>query len=413
MDLLGGYNSDSDSDESNAPVAVKVTRMMTPKKLPPASESKADKKKRVMGKKLLKLSSVLPEHILNQLQQAGGGKSKSNGTDDDNSDSSGDEDEMPRRKTTPKAATAPARDYSKDEGIMGLLSALSKSNASASRKPSKILGSTELYSEKSDEEPSAISSPEPLEKPKAKATTSEPLGAAFLTTTVETVVRKKKEPAAVRSIHGDSTSTTSVHVSNPKPSVPRPTARIAPPQPRVQTASSLRSAAPAVRHPYTMHAQSRQPANYEPTQHYNPQQPQRGYQHQQQPKKKKPLSRKRQMEQMLRAGKLDQVEGDHQLSGVNHVYTMEGDAALPTAATSHTSSAGVRVVPTGSYDPSLGSTSMSTDVTSRQKTTNQLNSLLANAASLESHRAQNPQYHLGVAKKAGSHRATAKRKYGW
>ena len=119
------------------------------------------------------------------------------------------------------------------------------------------------------------------------------------------------------------------------------------------------------------------------------------------------------MEQMLRAGKLDQVKGDHQLSGVSHVYTMEGDALPPAAATSHTSSAGVRVVPTGSYDPSLGATSMSTDVTSRQKTTNQLNSLLANAASLESHRAQNPQYHLGVAKKAGSQRATAKRKYGW
>jgi len=105
MDLLGGYNSDSDSDESNppvaaAPVAPKPTVPAKNVKLPPLTkkvESKADKKKRVMGKKLLKLSSVLPQHILNQLQQSGGGssKAKSNHSDSDDvdSDSSSDEDD--------------------------------------------------------------------------------------------------------------------------------------------------------------------------------------------------------------------------------------------------------------------------------------------------------------------------------
>jgi hypothetical protein len=122
------------------------------------------------------------------------------------------------------------------------------------------------------------------------------------------------------------------------------------------------------------------------------------------------------MEQMLRAGRLDQVQGDHELSGVSHVYHQDADLHAGSAAMSSSSSGvGVRVVPTGAYDSSLGKTAVTTDVTSRQKTSNQLNSLLANAASLESHRAQNPQYHLmgGARGKSGSHRATAKRKYGW
>ncbi len=119
------------------------------------------------------------------------------------------------------------------------------------------------------------------------------------------------------------------------------------------------------------------------------------------------------MEQMLRAGKLDQVQGDHQLEGGSHFYNMNQDGmAMPAAASLH-QQAGVRVVPTGSYNPSLGSNSMSTDVTSRQKGTNQLNSLLANAASLEQERAQNPQYHLQMAAKAKGRRSTAKRTYGW
>lgn len=118
------------------------------------------------------------------------------------------------------------------------------------------------------------------------------------------------------------------------------------------------------------------------------------------------------MEQMLRAGKLDQVEGDHQLEGVSHEYNLGGDAAAAAASMMASSAAGVRVVPMGSYDPSLGATSMSTTVTSRQKNTNQLNSLLANAASLETKRVQNPHL-MGQQGKRGLHNAAMKRKYGW
>lgn len=118
------------------------------------------------------------------------------------------------------------------------------------------------------------------------------------------------------------------------------------------------------------------------------------------------------MEQMLRAGKLDQIEGDHQLEGIAHDYNLDGDAAAAAASIMTSSAAGVRVVPTSSYDPSLGATSVSTKVTSRQKNSNQLNSLLASAASLETKRVQNPQL-MGQQGKRGLHNAAMKRKYGW
>ena len=117
---------------------------------------------------------------------------------------------------------------------------------------------------------------------------------------------------------------------------------------------------------------------------------------------------------MLRAGKLNEVQGDHELQGVAHVYNQQGEHPSSVAVSSTGSSSEVRVVPTGSYDATTGATSASTNVSSRQKNSNQLNSLLANAASLESQRAQNPQFQsMSGAGKSGSHRASAKRKYGW
>ena len=450
MDLLGGYDSDSDSDQSNDEklhVAVKTSSTTTSipvrsaqdtKHHPPTKsvsnkpKSKADRKKRVMGKKLLKLSSVLPEHILNQLQQGGGGSSKEKynaGNDSDDSsddDSENDDIKKPasRRKTaTPSAASS--KDYSRDEGLMGLLSDLSKSSSSASsRKPSssQILGSDKNFSPfvKEEEDPPATqqSPPRSTERPKAPTTTttkSEPLGAAFLTTTVETTIRKRKGPATVRNIHEDTTisppdgtrATTSVHAPKQESSVPRPTISNVVPKPRITP--SVRTAAPPIRAPSAPY----RPNNVYPSSAvaYGQMRP-RSLQQQQPTKKKKPLSRKKQMEQMLRAGKLDEIEGDRQLEGGAHEYNLDGDAAAAAASMMASSAAGVRVVPTSSYDPSLGGTSMSTKVTSRQKNTNQLNSLLANAASLETKRIQNPQL-MGQKGKRGLHNAAMKRKYGW
>ena len=68
MDLLGGYDSNSDSD------AEPIAPAPQPPVMPNKSIAMEDKKKKSnlkRGKKLLKLSSVLPEHIWNQLSKGG------------------------------------------------------------------------------------------------------------------------------------------------------------------------------------------------------------------------------------------------------------------------------------------------------------------------------------------------------
>lgn len=87
-------------------------------------------------------------------------------------------------------------------------------------------------------------------------------------------------------------------------------------------------------------------------------------------------------------------------------------AAAAAAANRH----GVRVVPTSTYDPSTGAMTASTSLSGKQKGKNQLNALLANAASLEASRLQNP--HLsgpggGAGGGQNAYRNNAKRKYGW
>jgi hypothetical protein len=121
------------------------------------------------------------------------------------------------------------------------------------------------------------------------------------------------------------------------------------------------------------------------------------------------MSRKRQMEQMLRAGKIHEFQGDYELEGAANVYEHSEYDSVPTYQ-GH----GLRMVPTTSYNVSTGTTIASTEISGRQRNKHQLNSLLANAASLEARRMQNP--HLGSGPSGGSgatHRASAKRKYGW
>lgn len=490
MDLLGDYNSDSDSnsgsDENKSakfPSAASVaattivktetrtkeiratqdikTRSMA--STTTATKSKTDKKRGVIGKKLLKLSAVLPEHILNKLQLSGGvikeknRKFNDNDYDSSSDDSSdGDYDNPSCRKKTTTPIAASSRDYSKDEGLMGLLNELSKSKSSSKKNPpTKVLGSDAIFSPTiggHDDEPTTpLSQPLKKEQEARSVTSSEPLGASFLTTTVETTKRNRKEPTTARIIHDNRSDrqidyrkedktvaeTAYKHTSNQIFTVPRSSSStIAPPQ-RIKPTSSLRLAAPPVSAPsktYSSHkleayaqvaSQHSRGSKQAEKNGRNDQICNQNYQDEKiinpmgegmRMKKKKKLSRKRQIEEMLRAGKLDEVQGDHELEGEAHVYKYDGDHA--GSATSMMSSSSdevrVRVVPTGSYDASSGATSLSTDVTSRQKNSNQLNSLLANAASLQSHRAQNPQFHLmGVKGKSGSHRATAKRKYGW
>jgi hypothetical protein len=394
-----------------------------------------------------------------------------NGSDNNNDESDDDNKNKKNkhRKTTPKLAPkTTTRDYSKDSGLMGMLQELSRSksiNSSSSsnknNKQSKILGGdddsipTEMDSQESKTKSTETKAASSTSESSTKSTFS--LGDAFVMATVETIKRKRtQQPTTtkVRNIHGnvgssqetqkdlkkekqqqeeeeDSSdriiSSSSTISAVPRVSstplytnrLPRPsTSTIAPPlRGRGMATSSLRPSAP-----HSGHSSTTSSSNYYNT--YTPVTQStststststasntlgggggvggKG--------KKKLLSRKRQMEQMLRAGRLDEVQGDHELQGVAHIYNAPSEYGSSSGAAATAAAVdSIRVVPTGAYDPATGTTSTSRDVTGTQKNKNQLNSLLANAAALENHRMQIG----GTSNTANAYKATAKRKYGW
>jgi hypothetical protein len=249
---------------------------------------------------------------------------------------------------------------------------------------------------------SVDSTPASIQEPSAQHSSS--LGFAFITSTVETTKRKRSKYDEVRDIHSVAP------IPLPDPSQ-RPAAKLGsstpesnfPQRPATSSMVMNRPAAPPTTY---QHHQSAAPDHAASASNNNPHSTSRGPASNSGGGKKK-LSRKRQMEQMLRAGMLDEVQGDHSVEGVASVYQPSEFDSVPPAYNSH----GVRMVPTSSYNPSTGSTTASTEITGRQRNKHQLNSLLASAASLEAQRAQNP--HLAGRTAGSSHRATAKRKYGW
>ena len=85
MDLLGGYDSNSDSSQEETPAVPKKAKLSAP----------AISKK---GKRLLKLQAVLPEHIWNQL--SGGAQA------DGELDSEEEEEEEDARRQKKKSSDA-------------------------------------------------------------------------------------------------------------------------------------------------------------------------------------------------------------------------------------------------------------------------------------------------------------------
>lgn len=489
MDLLGGYSSNSDdheSDDNDNERKTKPSSNLTPSgslsvrhgadfpttMAPTTAAAKEEEaaaaasviktpksvrnsKAKKRGKKLLKLSAVLPEHIWNQLSGASGIASSaalsSSGEADDDSDD--DDNYHPGRKgkqQTPTVAAATAKNVlptkasvtATDSGLLGLLQALPKSKSAAySSAPSSILSDddpAEPRPPRVAEEPQRVEQASPTASPPL-ASYSNSLGAAFMTSTVVTTKRNRTGPIAshVRDIHNPNSAketapssqtrkdTANEAASAARPATSTPSLASAPsftssrqplPRPSASRTSTL-PPRPGAAAPATAY---RPPSRNDvpPPPHSRPQSTSaaadaiagtgggvgRG----------RKQSRKRQMEALLRAGRLGEIQEDHRLEASSHVYVPADATGGGGGGASH----GVRVVPTTSYDVGTGGTTAGTDITGRQKNKHQLNSLLASAASLEAHRVHNP--HLGAgsggagaAGGAGSQRASAKRKYGW
>ena len=391
MDLLGGYDSNSDSD------AEPIAPAPQPPVMPNKSIAMEDKKKKSnlkRGKKLLKLSSVLPEHIWNQLSKGG-----------PQEDSDEEEDDKTKERRQPQKKRLPGD----NSDLTSLLNALPKSktgNSLLGKTPS-ILG-----------EDSASTIIQGSSSSKDKETSNDGLGSAFLSSTVE-VVRTKKSNSVVRDIHKTKPSPFVVETVDDEddedendgqldPEAKRQ--KVLPPQvvpiasvssiprPRAApTTSQIRTAAPPVASRYPPPPST----SYQAYPTASATMSSYTQQSQQQPQRSNKKSRKRQMEQMLRQGNLDGITSDVHLEGTENVYQMPQDQQ-----TSSYQSHGVRVVPTTQYNVGTGSSAASINISGKQRGKNQMNALLASAASLESQRARMPQSQQ-------THRANARSKYGW
>ena len=502
MDLLGSYGSDdsnSDSEaslndkddgggeEQNHPKNSNKKQLTTNTTLPSQAtattsratagristnttllRTKADTKKRVIGKKILKLSAVLPSHILNQLQRGSSTTNDANASDSDDSDSDEDvNDEEGNDKTPHRNNKNPntniKKDYSQDVGLMTMLQELSSSKTKSKAEESNKVSSsntsntttTTTQSETTlktkriitdvdnDDDDSSNNDDgndngkesETKQKSKSNLPTTSSLGEAFITSTVETIIRKRKDPTTAitkntaRNIHDEEQQ----HNKSPKKKMKethraatdtkykqqkqtkndedeeQDRGRIELQQPQRYHRPVVNSTPRATAPRYSMGPPGRAPAasSYDASTTMN-------YGTSTTTTKKKPLSRKKQMEQLLRAGNIQAVHGacDTQLEGLAHVYT-GGEELLADGAAAATTTNNIRVVSTTRYDPKTGTTAHSHDITAGQKQKNQLNSLLSNAAALENERFQNPFYGGRSQTNNSSQKATAKKKYGW
>ncbi|KAL3928635.1 MAG: hypothetical protein SGBAC_012563 [Bacillariaceae sp.] len=442
MDLLGGYNSDSDSDDASAspplssqpkPSATKPTVAAKPapsltnpsfNKKTAKSASSSNRK----GKRLLKLQAVLPENIWNQLSN--GNLQKDSDDEDSDEENKGKRTITSRKRTKPASGNINASENPGDKSdLTNLLQALPKSKAGAGRSGGS---SGKSFLHDSDDFSETIVGAPSSSTAEAKKSSPAPLGAAFLSTTVETVRKKKAGgTSTVRDIHGQSSSrmqndtdsdgesgdndnaadnATAASKQLPSSHASVPSSNSVP-RPRISSISSSRGsaisriAAPTVS--VSRNQQQPQPSyplppdvmpyattvSYPVATSVPPLQGKPGG---------KKISRKREMERMLRQGNLAGVTTDVHLEGQAHVYQPPQEQQQQ-AYQKH----GVRIVPTSQYNTSTGGMAASISISGKQRGKNQMNALLSSAVSLEAQRARSPVPQQKV------QRANAKRKYGW
>ena len=372
-----GSSSSDEEDDKNKSVAAPTAAPAAARQPPASLKTKPPPTTRenIKGKKILSLQAVLPAHILAQLTQSqvrGGG-----GDDDDDEE----EDEW-----TPNHHRKPDPSIQKsgtDAGIDSFLSDLHQS-APAATKPVLVSNSAGSNSAKHN-------------------SSSSKLGAAFLSTVTTTTTSHGADATnAVRDIHGESTSSVlqekkeeqqkemeSKGAMKPPPAV-KPFLNSVPRPSRATPASARTSITAAATPPSRETEESSTPRAMAASNNNNPKR------------------RRQEMERLLRQGQWDAALSPSAATSATVLEMDQPKVFQPTdGAAQNVDTMGlVRMAATSMYDPSQGQAVVGKDA-GRGK--NQINHLLASAANLELARAR------GMAAKPGqnSHRANAKRKYGW
>jgi hypothetical protein len=385
MDLLAEYGSSE--DDADDPVSARRGGDIPEPLSTKHADAPITSTRLRRGPKILSLQAVLPPHIFERLTQSSG-VSHDDDSDDDDNDVSNERQRRgapERHSTQTTVSSTPASSLKgTDPGLSDLLSALRAAPTAGSilRAPSKPAGAD-----------------------------SQPLGAAFLSSSSTTTTKvTTSSTTIVRDIHG--TAATRTDDRGESDIIPVVTTTTTPAR-RVPLAAAPRvSAAPLVSRtiPPSNSLQSSSTASdptARPTNDNNKNDDE--YNHTRNPSN--PPSRKA-LEQALRHGNLSAVWDDPNRISVAQAAPDRHTPVPERAAPSH----GVKVVPTALYDPSVGANVLVNTTGGRphlpSRGKNQIHTLLQSAAALERQRAQQGGV-AGSATLGKTHRANAKRKYGW
>jgi hypothetical protein len=190
MDLLGGYGSSDDDEDSNSN-PLESNGAKTASTTSTGTTAKAENKR---GKKILSLSAVLPQHILNQLTQ---------GISD-----SEDEDDAPRT-----SGRLPTRSQNDDTDLKSFLSDLQAAPTTGlfTKKPSKQQPSTPWkvsVMETEAQKPQADTDPSPAASPAVRIAPR--VNAAPMTRPAAPAVESRASQAPHQETHSAATAQPSI-----------------------------------------------------------------------------------------------------------------------------------------------------------------------------------------------------------
>lgn len=410
MDLLQGYGSSSDGSDNDSVLSSGLQTSPPPEKKHVVAKSadKPDgKTKQVLattkrGKRILSLGAVLPPDIFDRLTRPAG--------EDSSSSSSEDEDNKRAGSKKRKRAT-------KGQEVTDATNTNVTNNGADRTELNSFLSelrSTPMEQKIGDAKSKKKNNPPPKNK-------SDKLGMAFMSYT-ET--------------KHDKNEVVDVHAAKPLAAPKRNTVDDAPTQPqRKATAPSFSriSTAAPVQYPTATNYEHHYPqqvqhtsteanantvSNTSPVQHnYNNNTPANNVM-------TKSRKQRREEERALRSGTAFQNPAAtteiHQPSPTEFAPTAHA-AAIASRAARHR---GVGNVGGGGgsgsmkniamYDPQAGGDVKGLGITGKHRSKHQINSLMANAISLEAHRAAEAELtRLGGGGQKGNSRADAKQKYGW
>ena len=403
MDLLHGYGSSESDDDSEPPPSV----LPTPQKIVPATSTaeaatsqSATTSKR--GKRILSLGAVLPPEIFDRLTKP---------ADADDSSTSSFEGGDDKRSCSKKRKRK-NENNGKDDDIAFDRNLLHNNSSGTDR--------TELTSFLSELRSTPMEKRDGSDAAKiSQQNKSQKLGMAFMSYT-----ETKHSSNEVVDVHA-------VTLSAPKP--PPSTAKDPNLQKKNATAPSLSfsrisTAAPVVNAPPPSQSYNNIPEYYVPqetqqtrtsvqsdTTHANNYNPSNSF--------AKSRKQRREEERALRSGAVF-----HNSMATTEIHQPSPTEFAPTAHAAAIASRAARYRGVGSggggggavnnismYDPQAGTDVSGQGITGKHRSKHQINSLMANAISLEAHRAAESELaRLGGGQKGGtSSRADAKRKYGW